>query len=112
MEHSVFLPHFQSCMDRLSKPYNVSLAEIVEHIMAVSPPPIIKNPIQPPLVMSELNCDQPYGFQVKHLYRLSFVLQISLAEHWRVVSGQSFNMSKWKADSNSSVKRVHMYAHV
>ena len=38
-------------------------AEIVEHIMAVSPPPIIKNSIQPPLaatqtlsVMSELEC--------------------------------------------------------
>ena len=38
-------------------------AEIVEHIMAVSPPPIIKYPIQPPLtatqtlsVMSELEC--------------------------------------------------------
>ena len=38
-------------------------AEIVEHIMAVSPPSIIKNPIQPPLaatqilsVMSELEC--------------------------------------------------------
>ena len=30
-----------------------SSAEIVEHIMAVSPPPIIKNPIQPPLAATE-----------------------------------------------------------
>ena len=61
----------QGCMpvykDRWPKhrPYSGnSPAEIVEHIMAVSPPPpIIKNPIQPPLaatqtlsVMSELEC--------------------------------------------------------
>ena len=46
------------------RPYSGnSPAEIVEHIMAVSPSPIIKNPIQPPLaatqtlsVISELEC--------------------------------------------------------
>lgn len=53
-------------MDRWPKhkPYSGnSPAEIVQQIMAVSPPPIIKNPIQPPLaaiqilsVMSELEC--------------------------------------------------------
>ena len=29
-------------------------AEIVEHIMAVSPPSIIKNPIQPPLAATQI----------------------------------------------------------
>ena len=70
MSYTVFLPQFQGCMpvykDRWTKsrPYSgITPAEIVEYIMAVSSPSIIKNPIQPPLAatqtlsfMSQLEC--------------------------------------------------------
>ena len=60
---AIFVPHFRVvCKDRWPKPRPYSgnsPAEIVEHIMAVSPPPIIKNPIQPPL--ADTRCNESAG---------------------------------------------------
>ena len=69
-------------------------AEIVEHIMAVSPPSIIKNPIQPPSaatqilsVMSELECSICLGVLTQPMHNPASMLIQQLLHDVMVVCG-------------------------